>query len=117
MSEAYPMSIVFLEVLTSVRSSMRGFIGDDICLLGVMSNRLAMVFMNEGWDKCMVLSSLSLWIFIPNNWVGSPRSDISKLPQMSLTILDIREGELDARSLSSMYQPAISISPLLPKRK
>ena len=35
-------------------------IGDDICLPGVMSNRLAMVFMNEGWDKCMVPSPLSL---------------------------------------------------------
>ena len=90
---------------------MRGSIGDDICLPGVMSNRLAMVFMNEGWDKCIVPSSLSLWIFIPNNQVGSPRSDISKLPRMSLTILDIREGELDARSPSSTYQPAISISP------
>ena len=117
MSEAYPISIVFLEVLTSVRSSMRGSIGDDICLLGVILNRLEMVYMNEGWDKCMVPSSLSLWIFIPNNQVGPPRSDISKLPQMSLTILDIREGELDARSPSSTYQPAISISPLLPKQK
>ena len=110
------MSMVSL-ALVDVYKFADGSIGDRIALPWVMSNRHAIVSMKEGWEICIVPSSWSLEILMPSNQSGSPKSFISKLPSMSLTIWFIDSADMAAKSPLSMYHPAISAKLLFPNRK
>ena len=84
-----------------------GSMGEVMDLPGEMSNRLAMVLINEGWEMWMVPSSRFLVIQMPSSQSGSPKSSISKLPLILLIISSIYAVVFDANKPSSTYQPAI----------
>ena len=101
----------------AVRRSIDGSMGDMIDCPDDMLNLLVMVSMKEGCDMCIVPRSQFLLILMLSNRLGSPRSDISKLPLMSLTIRFMDSWESAASRLSSTYHPASSIDPLSPNLK
>lgn len=94
--------------------SADGSIGDETALPGVMSKQHAIVLIKDGCDICIIPRSWSCAILIPSRWSGLPRSCISKLPPISLTI-DFEQ--LVTMSPSLTYHPMISTSSLLKWKK
>jgi hypothetical protein len=82
-----------------------------------MSKCHVIVSMKEGWKMCIVPKSLFRAILMPSKRSGLPRSFMSKLPLISLTMLSIDSTVMAARSPSSTYHLAISTKLSLPYQK
>ena len=93
MSDAYGMSVV-LSVSVVVQRLIDGSMGDVTDCPDDMLNCFVMVLMNEGCEICIIPSSWFLLIWMLSNQLGSPRSDISKLPLRSLIIQSMAFWEL-----------------------
>ena len=92
-----------------MQRSIDGSMGDVTDCPDNMVNFLAMVSMNEGCDRCIVPRSRFLLILMPSSRLGSPRSDILKLPLMLLTIRSMDFWESAASKLSSMVIEGMSL--------
>ena len=66
-----------------------------------MLNRLVTVSMKDGWEMCIIPSSLFLLIRMSSNRFDSPRSWIWKLPLMSLTMCSMDSMESAASGPSA----------------